>query len=69
MTIERDGQGQIEFTCDDCGTESFGPADSFEVLKEDAYQAGWRTHKRDGEWQQACPQCVENWKLGRGDLL
>lgn len=60
--ISRD-RGEVELACDDCSTETFGPypADDFAAMMEAAYAEGWRNFKRNGEWHNACPDCVGEW--------
>ena len=68
--IDRDG-GFYYLICDVCGEEA--PASFCEFQEAVRYKKaeGWRSRRRDGEWEDVCPDCQEmcnhDWiKCGEG---
>ena len=57
MSIEKFGELYTP-TCDICGEElpaGFSFYDAVEVKKD----AGWKSQKHKGEWEDVCPECQE----------
>ena len=57
MMIEREWDG-FTLTCDICGHE-IKPFDSFQEAVQYKKDEGWRSQKRDGEWEDICPDCQD----------
>ena len=58
MTIECGG-GICSLICDICGGEA--PDDFFDFYEAVEYKKkkGWKSQKRQGEWEDVCPDCQE----------
>lgn len=56
--IDRDGEFYY-LICDVCGEEA--PASFHEFREAVRYKKaeGWRSRRRDGEWEDVCPDCQE----------
>lgn len=45
--------------CDICGEEEDEQFFDFHEAVEHKKSNGWKSQKRDGEWQDVCPDCQE----------
>ena len=50
--------GEYVLSCDICG-ESVGDFDSFDEAETHTKENGWVISKKDGEWLNLCPQCID----------
>jgi hypothetical protein len=48
--------GDFVLSCDICGHE-VKPLDDFNEAIEYKKDNGWRSQKRNGEWEDVCPKC------------
>jgi hypothetical protein len=46
--------------CDVCGEEESGMFDSFYDAVEYKKINGWKSQKRNSEWEDVCPECQED---------
>lgn len=56
MTIERRG-GQIELSCDVCGTVRETGTDDWETAWPTAKRDGWKAQKIGKDWLHSCEDC------------
>ena len=56
--IEGNGMG-FDLSCDICGAEADEEFDSFYEAVEwkKNKENGWISRKKDGEWEDVCPEC------------
>jgi Fe2+ or Zn2+ uptake regulation protein len=59
MSIERNGIAYT-LTCDNCGYEHDDEFDDFDDAVAAKREDGWKSRKVNGEWEDWCPDCVEN---------
>ena len=50
--------GEYVLSCDICG-ESVGGFDSFDEARDYTRDNGWVISKKDGEWLNVCPSCID----------
>ncbi len=55
--------GGYTLTCDVCGESVGYNFPEFEDAVNYKKKSGWRSQRRDGEWEDVCPECC---KLKRG---
>ena len=51
--------GFCSLTCDVCGEEADETFDDFYDAVEYKKNEGWKSQKRNGEWEDVCPDCQE----------
>ncbi len=56
MSIERNGREFIP-TCDICGDVLF-PEDIFQDAVDAKKEAGWKSRRVNGEWEDVCDDCL-----------
>lgn len=56
MSIERFRDGFMP-TCDICGNE-LPPEDTFQDAVDAKKEAGWKSRKANGEWEDVCDDCL-----------
>jgi DNA-directed RNA polymerase subunit M/transcription elongation factor TFIIS len=57
MSVERDESNFVMFVCDECGsTLETDERDFYDAVVEKKHE-GWRSVKRDDEWEDRCPDC------------
>ena len=58
--IDREG-GFYYLICDVCGREA--PTSFYEFPEAVHYKKaeGWRSRRRNGEWEDVCPNCQDEW--------
>lgn len=54
--------GYVEMICDSCSFSDSFEAANFREAYERAKEEGWRCHKKDDEFLDSCPACVEAWR-------
>jgi len=62
MSIERNRfgfDGEISFECDACGNELHTETANFDAARAKLKDDGWRTIKRNGDWEHICPLCSD----------
>ena len=50
-------KGKYHLICDICGEEAGETFDSFDEAVDFKVDSGWISQKRNGEWQNVCPDC------------
>ena len=58
MTIDRDFDF-FSLYCDICGEEAEEQFDEFEEAVDYKKANGWKSRKRNGEWEDICPDCAD----------
>jgi hypothetical protein len=58
MSIEKEC-GFFSLYCDVCGAEADEQFDEFYDAVEYKKSEGWKSQKRNGEWEDVCPDCQE----------
>ncbi len=56
--IDRIG-GMYYLTCDVCGNEAEESFFEFYEAVEYKKANGWKSQRRDGQWEDVCPECQE----------
>lgn len=51
--------GQFYLCCDICGEKAEETFDEFSDAVEYAQDEGWKRQKKNGEWQNICPECAK----------
>jgi hypothetical protein len=56
--IDKQG-GQYYLICDICGEEADEAFDDFYDAVQYKKDNGWKSQKRNGQWEDVCPDCQE----------
>lgn len=51
--------GRYHLACDVCGEEAEETFDGFYDAVEYKKAEGWKSQKRNGQWQDVCPECQD----------
>lgn len=51
--------GRYHLICDICGEEAEEGFDDFYEAVEYKKTEGWKSQKRNGQWEDVCPDCQE----------
>ena len=51
--------GRYHLICDICGEEAEEDFDDFYEAVEYKKAEGWKSQKRNGQWEDVCPECQE----------
>ena len=49
--------GFFDLTCDVCGNEADEQFFEFHEAVEHKRREGWKSQKRNGQWEDVCPSC------------
>ena len=61
MTIERNiSFNDYDLVCDICGESAGRVFMAFTDAVNYKKPNGWKSQKRDGEWEDVCPECQDN---------
>jgi len=52
-------RGRYHLVCDICGEEAEEGFDDFYEAVEYKKTEGWKSQKRNGQWEDVCPDCQE----------
>ena len=58
MSIEKTGETYYQPTCDICGDQLGTEIDFYDAVQAKK-DAGWKSRKINGEWQDICTDCQE----------
>ena len=51
--------GSYDLTCDVCGEDAGEVFDDFYEAVQFKKDNGWKSQKKNGEWEDVCPECQE----------
>ncbi|NLW90028.1 MAG: hypothetical protein GXY34_00285 [Syntrophomonadaceae bacterium] len=57
MTIDN-SHGKYDLICDNCGYIYDEPVIGFHDALDVKKEAGWKSKKRNGNWEDWCPECA-----------